>query len=303
MLRSKPPIFLIYIIGILLCVLFIWSLINILVVCHRAEEIAGDKPYCIQISGEGDYREARSLVDFSIFIMRSSGSGRFMRFSEHHAQLVIGDIYNPELYHWSYWKSNFIDPYKNTNGSQPIYCMPRQHYVKTLPILSFQKKSENFDFTMAKHSFSIPRLYKPSAGPGDTFGFYFFATLPNFKPPAKKDRGQFIEVLFDTKSRPGCLQYFNKYKYNVDLDKEFGLEKLLDGKFIVYYSLSKEKEDVTYIKMWNSEWAEHVFLHNGWHYSYKIPASEIPNWFSHQQQLVALVQSFIVSKESSRNDR
>ena len=69
-------------------------------VTRSAREIAGDKPYCIQVAdSQADYRRARTLLELSGLMMRAK------IFDQHHAVLVVGDETHPGLFHWSYHKA------------------------------------------------------------------------------------------------------------------------------------------------------------------------------------------------------
>jgi hypothetical protein len=118
--------------------------LNGLLVIYRAESIALDRPYCIQVVADNkndydNYREAKSFYDVSPFVMftmaqPTSGSDD-MAFS-HHGILVLT---NPVGFmNWSYRSESFRSDVLNRgvageNYRPKISCAPEKHFgVKLL---------------------------------------------------------------------------------------------------------------------------------------------------------------------------
>ena len=113
--------------------LVIAGLATTALVTRSAREIAGDKPYCIQVAdSQADYRPARTLLELSGLMMRAK------IFDQHHAILVVGDETHPGLFHWSYHKARFVPGVLNAAipGHEPaLSCKSRRDFIGTLPAL------------------------------------------------------------------------------------------------------------------------------------------------------------------------
>ncbi len=113
--------------------------LNGLIVIYRAEAIASDRPYCIQVMADerndyNNYREAKTLYDvspFSMFTMAEPTSGSDDMAFSHHGILVLT---NPaDFMNWSYWSENFRSEVLNRDLPGESYrpsikCRPKRHF-------------------------------------------------------------------------------------------------------------------------------------------------------------------------------
>lgn len=118
--------------------------LNGFIVAWRAERIAGERPYCIQVAGPdaAHYTRATSFNELSFFNMQArlfyGGSGP-PRAGNNHAILVLE---NPSaLLNWSYWAEDFRPEVLNHEifdvPDQKIWrpeinCAPVRHFARTL---------------------------------------------------------------------------------------------------------------------------------------------------------------------------
>jgi hypothetical protein len=85
-----------------------------------AEQIAAERPYCIQIASGGRFRSVRSRLELLGFYMMSNGSVR-------HAVLAVKNGSVLETYHWSYKNNVFAaDEY----GPQPVHCVVATDFLR-----------------------------------------------------------------------------------------------------------------------------------------------------------------------------
>lgn len=125
-------------------------------VANQAKLIAGDQPYCLQVSSSEGYRQARTLSDFSAFSMWArSGGGIYLDF---HAVLAVGGGLSAKVYNWSYRKGDFIEIM-----SMPVdlVCSPRIQFVEALPTFSAPPDSSPQRIRAAGFDFTIPASYRP----------------------------------------------------------------------------------------------------------------------------------------------
>lgn len=121
----------------------VWSLANIGIVVARAEAIAKEQPYCIQVASQEDpfgYDTPKSLFDLSGLKMRAretSGgiSGHLFSF-QHHAILVVANK-SKKIFNWSYRQQDFTDDIMDRQiGRSPIiHCIPARHFALHLPFV------------------------------------------------------------------------------------------------------------------------------------------------------------------------
>jgi hypothetical protein len=275
-----------------------------------AEAAAGENPYCLQVSGNGDYREVRSLYDLSIFRMRSS-SGTY------HAVLVIQSGSDSKLLHWSYWNLDFRD---GAIGSPALYCTPEPHSLAALT-RSPRREPEAITFRVEGMTFKVPRAFRPVALDGPYRGMTFFATPPRFDPlekPPQYDKPvdgetilQHIEVNFGQTDRPQVWsRRDDRYYKTQEVGEEAGLNKRLvwyldpatkvprDGRpSIDYFEQASDGRIRTSIKCPAGEKGSclHAFSMNGWTYTFHHTPAAVGNWRAMQERLSSLTTSFVIS--------
>ena len=111
--------------------MFGWSLINILIVEARAKELAGDRPYCLQVvRGDRDHRGVTSHLDLTGFSMQApftNGGGSENFQWVYHAILVV----DGNLYNWSYMAQAFT-PAVMTGMWVAAVCTPERNFLEQL---------------------------------------------------------------------------------------------------------------------------------------------------------------------------
>lgn len=272
---------------------------NIQKVIDNAEEIAGNEPYCIQVNGGNDYKEALSLSDFSGKNMRGAEHGNY------HAILVIGDVYKPKLLNWSYKKDSFLP---DVYAVPAIYCTPRLHFAKTLPDTS-DVMSKKINFVYSGMKFSMPITSKPFTSDSRIL----FRDAENKISPDVLSIN-LVEVNFRPTDRVQVWLYrANNPSHIVEKNNdEFGLKKQTmwyfgsgerkkkakDPGFVQYYLESDTGVVSTLIDCSNDARGEchHEFHRDGWTYSFRHKPLRVPEWKELEDRVVKLTHSYVVSK-------
>jgi hypothetical protein len=297
---------------LLLCIalgsfVYQWSISR---VKSSAINLAGYKPYCIQIPGKVGYKEARSIGDLSLFRMRAAHGN-------HHAVLVLRNEATSDHFHWSYWRGEFV---QGAIGPLAAYCNPRQDFVAVIKSSQLPEPA-SFKFSIDGMKFSVPFSFRPTVtGSNARSGITFFASAPSFgplnNPPdynkavSASDILSHIEVNFGKTGRPTVWLDKSSSTYKVeDAGNEFGLEKQFkwylpsNSTAAVQYSAKNKSEEVTTVihcPGGNVGSCLHTFEKNGWTYTFHQREAEIPEWESMQERLVSVTNSFITLDESIR---
>lgn len=117
------------------------------IVTYRAAQLAGDRPYCLSVSGDKiyTYDEVRSRYQLAFAHMwagwSESGGSRGAYQSTNHALLILVDP--PTVMNWSYKAENFVsEPMLNNTydriqgrrlaSSGEKSCTPTRSFVGTL---------------------------------------------------------------------------------------------------------------------------------------------------------------------------
>jgi hypothetical protein len=105
---------------------------NQFLVEYRAENIAGDRPYCILLTSDAAspiYETATQRSQLSFTRMRGRYGSRGGYFTSNHAILVLDDP--REFLNWSYRAENFVrDPVLKVHVDKP--CVPQRHFAAML---------------------------------------------------------------------------------------------------------------------------------------------------------------------------
>jgi hypothetical protein len=223
-----------------------------------AEAIAGDDPYCIQISGDRDYREVRTLADLSILRMRVDSRSS----SGHHAVLAIERVDGTELLHWSYWNQAFMG---GAMGPPAIYCTPRSHYLATVG-RRLRPESPASVIRVEGMTFSVPRSFRPYAR-YNSHGILFNASAPLFENPE-------VPSVHGLPVSPEQLSA------------------------VVEISFGKTGRPTEWLHKNDSSPGDcmHTFYHNGWTYTFHHPREFLGDWKAMQERLSALAASFLTSR-------
>lgn len=287
----------------LVAIVYRWSITR---VKSSALELGGGRPYCIQVPGNGGYKEARSNDDLSIFKMRSKSG-------DHHAVLVIGDQENSSLLHWSYWKGGFV---QGIVGPPIIYCTPKQKFLDLVECSQISEPS-SLVFRINGLKFVVPFTFRPNViNSGIHSGITFFALSPRFvplnnppeysKPVSASDILSHIEVNFGETGRPAAWLDQNSPIHKVEeAGNDFGLTKEFvwylasnSAAFVQYSSRNERGVVTTLIHCSGGEAGSclHTFQRGGWTYTFHHHPAEIPVWQAMQKNLVSVTNSFVISK-------
>lgn len=111
---------------------WIWSGIGAVVA--RAEALAGEEPYCIQVVAVSPaFIPATTRLEFSPLTMRTPCSGGWCW--QNHAILAIDHDGERTLKNWSHRMKEFRDDVLNVRTHPPaIVCRPMQHFARDLPL-------------------------------------------------------------------------------------------------------------------------------------------------------------------------
>jgi hypothetical protein len=154
-------------------------------VAHAAEEAAGSQPYCIQVAdGTSDYRPARSWLDLSILRMWAKREGAL--YMQHHAILVVGEVSNPHLYHWSYRRHAFEEGVLNgriEGGGPAITCQPAPDFAAKRMALIFPGSSDSDYIRYSdRDTYRIPKAWQAEWSGGRTATLRLATAAPDFHP-------------------------------------------------------------------------------------------------------------------------
>lgn len=294
----------------------IWFFVNersIEEILNSAEAIAGNAPYCLQVTGDGDYREVKTRNDISIFNMPV----KYLDVSSHHhAVMVIERNNETELWHWSYWNHAFLG---GVIGPPAIYCTPQPH---SLAVIAKNSQSEpNFiTIRVTGMTFSAPRAFRLRASSGNSCGILFRASSPLFEAI-----GTLPDYKGETYSSVTAFSVsvdFGKRKLDEWLHKDNVSNEVKNAGYMVglnkqevwylpsaqrspatykpsaeYYIRSSDGEILTLINCAGEARGKclHYFYHDGWTYHFYHEKEFLKDWKVMQERLVLLTKSFIGS--------
>ncbi|MDD2802085.1 MAG: hypothetical protein PHE96_11585 [Methylococcales bacterium] len=151
-------------------------------------------PFCIQVPARTGYKEIGSVFDLAGLRMFSAGV-------KNHAVLVVGDVSDPHLYHWSYWNNRFVE---GAYGPPPIYCKPRVSFFENLESSFWGSKNE-ISFAFHGYRFSIPKSYDPRPEWPSPDSLTLTARAPEFIPTngvlCDEHLCNMIDIRFEISSR------------------------------------------------------------------------------------------------------
>lgn len=289
-------------------------------VARGAEEIAGSRPYCVQIAdGTSDYRPARSWLDLSALTMWARRDGGL--YMQHHAILVAGEAANQRLYHWSYRHQTFETGVLNgqIEGRGPaVTCVPASDFVgKCLTLIPKSAPNNNYVRYSGSEAYLIPSVWQAKWSGGANRTLSFATTAPGFQPldrpwsdlaPNERDGSWvFVEwnpewVLSLMKAHPGGDV--------VEQSTEFGLWKTKtitqgkDGRQYVGYRYmayadesSDQSTNTTVIGCGISSESipkscRHRFINKGRHFYFRHRPEDVANWQFMQRRILDIMDSF-----------
>jgi hypothetical protein len=176
---------------------FILALANGVVVTWRAENLAGERPYCIQYASQTDayaYEPARTLFDLSLLKMQArimAGGSSLFHF-QNHAVLTIDDG-SRSFFNWSYGQEGFLDEAlnRNTPNGEEVFCRPERHFAKHLPI--WHHDASPTEMSISARHFVIPEAYRPRANGNKII---INAVPPDFAPYSVSNKSPLYPAQF-----------------------------------------------------------------------------------------------------------
>lgn len=280
--------------------LVIAGLATTTLVTRSAREIAGDKPYCIQVADlQADYRSARTLLDLSGLMMRSK------IFDQHHAVLVVGDETQPSLFHWSYRRGRFVPGVLNAAipGHEPVFsCESRRNFIGTLPALWVPPPESTYVHFSEHETFRVPTSYQPRWSGGSTAFLAIATAAPDFAPLttpwtslAQSERVKNVAFIAWT---PTGLHDLTRAAPSGASAGEFGLQEAPTGPSRRYVTEGQPNGvnatviDCPVASKARPAMCRHRFLSHGREFDFVHRPEELPNWRKMQERLVSLFASF-----------
>jgi hypothetical protein len=281
--------------GLLLAGIFVYSFCVMLIARDSATRIASGRPYCIQVATSEGYRELSSVTQLA-------GLRMYRGLPLHHAVLVIGDLGQPQLLHWSYRANSFAE---GAYGPPPIYCRPRQDYFNALD-QSAERDRRMLFIAYGRCELLIPRSYHPRLTWPNAH-LLLTAKAPNFEPTdgelLQGKLATMVELHFTSGGELDLWRYRSGNTRIEPLGSVFGLtkERVWRGDkkepYVQYYSLRRDGtvETLIFCVSEKPEYqCEHSFEAGGMLYSLHQMPENIPQWHGLQARLVGLFDSFAV---------
>jgi len=309
---------------LLLAVLIAAGAAPLRMVARAAEDVAGSRPYCIQIAdGASDYRPARSWLDLSIFTMRATQNARGDLYLQHHAILVVGKTGEQHLYHWSYGQGAFepgvFNDRFNGRGDPVVSCEPETGFAAKLALIP---KPSNSDFIRysADEAYRIPKVWQAKWSGGTGRSLQLATKPPDFQPldrrwsdlpPNERESNwvfiernpEWVLSLMKTRSAGSSVA-----------EADFGLSEhtsVLHGrdgrKYVGVHYLAYADDAGTNTTIISCStpsdkfpaYCQHRFLNKGRHFYFLHRPEELADWSTMQQRLLRLMDSFEVHDSAS----
>jgi hypothetical protein len=281
---------------------FGYSFFVLLKARRSISDVAGDRPYCVQISTDEGYRRLTASWQLAGFRMRGT-DGRF------HAVLVVGSPQSPVLYHWSYFKSAFVEHgYSNV---MRLFCDPRTSFLTEVDsgTVGIARAGE---FWRYGYEVSVPDAYSPTADTADWRLFSILARAPDFEPGGSA-RCPVVPCSYVGVSvaHGEELEMWRRRNSAEDRIESLGIDRGLlkervwpAGKRaggspgIQYYALDANGRTTTLIACFEGDQYQctHVFTDGELSYSFHHMPSELNRWQAMQARLVEKVATFIVHR-------
>ncbi len=240
----------------------------------RAQAIAGDRPYCIQVAqgvlGVTGYRPAASKLDLAGMTMRAAGF-------QFHAVMAVDRGGDFDLYNWSYRQHDWM-PLANREHAQPVIsCRTQNGFVEALPLLKFAGSSAIRQF--GNRSLRVPDRYRPAFLPDATMTF--IARAPEF----------------------GSVSYCPELRLclidmiTVSLLPGSGMVWFPQNELTRFREGSVESGTATHVECASLDpnaQCTHTFVSDGLVFSFKYPQHQLPQWRQMQGRVLALYRSFEV---------
>jgi hypothetical protein len=278
--------------------LSVWSAT---IVSKQAEITADGNPYCIEVATRrGDYRAAKTWLDFSVFGMFAKGN------LSRHAVLIVSFPNNRYAYHWSYMNRQFIGG--ATSNNFPVLCRLTENFAESLPVFLPKRTDNALEVTIGKRRFIIPEQYSPIIRT-DSGTLQFLAESIVFTPvrhsrdvmPLLQQFAHTVTIdLNPEESLEALVNPLGEYTIK-DLGAEYGLHKRvithkndISSTSPLFFRRNQKGKIQTLIQSWSGyASARHSFLHEGLLYTFYYQGNSISEWKEAENNLVKLIASFV----------
>lgn len=203
---------------VLLAAILTYSIATMFAARNSAARIAASRPFCIQVATRNGYRELSSVTQLAGLLMKG-------RSALNHAVLVIGDLNQPRLLHWSYRADSFVE---GAHGPPPLYCRPRNNYFSSLE-QSAERDDKMIFIAYGGQEFLIPRSYRPRLT-WPSLQILITAKVPGFEPTDGRNfQGNLATMVSIYLKSNGMLESWryrtNDYVRVEPLGRAYGLTK------------------------------------------------------------------------------
>ncbi len=256
-------------------------------VIHQAQQIAGSKPYCVQVA---DRQSIYVIPDTQIAL-----SGLTMRAYErqpgikgsYDALLLVGEGAKGKLYSWSHFKETFV-AYGSKRQWPVIYCKPKEQFFSHLPLWFAEQnnsQSDETNFIAGGTEFVIPNIYQssphgfcPTCGTSSQW-LAFKAQAPDFQP-------------VNTEST--TLSMWEKFNQEIQIyfKEDMRLPRSHEGTYNLQNLLHDENGNLIAKTECTPKICNQVFLHAGRTYLFGYPREFFDERSQLQQRLIEKVKSF-----------
>jgi hypothetical protein len=220
-----------------------------------------------------------------------------------HAVLVVGNVSQPHLFHWSYRANAFVD---GAYGPPPLYCRPRHNYFDSLD-QSAEHDDRALFIAYGGRQFLIPRAYQPHlTWPG--MHMLITAKAPDFEPTnGRMQEGNLatmVSIHFKSTSMLESWRDRSTDSHKIEsLGNVYGLTKeritrsYSSDPGLQYYQLHSDGTVAILIKCVSQTpefQCEQLFEWDGLLLFFHLMPQDIPQWQQVQENLRALLDSWDV---------
>jgi hypothetical protein len=283
--------------------LVVVSVVTTALVVRSAREVAGGKPYCIQVADSpSEYRPARMLFDLSGLAMRARS------YDQHHAVLVVGDEAHPRLFHWSYRRVGFVPGVLNemNPGHEPVIaCEPQRDFVDAMPMLWPRRSGSTYVRISKNEVYRVPTSYQPRWGGGSSRFLAIATVAPDFAPLAANwstlSEAERVRSTAFIGWNPAVVVDMMKTVAPRLVATGFGLQEASLGSLRRYVAEGQpDGGNATVIDCHPGSDAhpgvcQHRFLNKGREFYFSHRPEHLPDWRTMQARLVQLFGSFEAS--------
>lgn len=256
-------------------------------VADKAEALAKDAPYCIQVSShQPDYKPASSLLDLSALTMRAV--------SYWHAVLAVQKNQSIEEYHWSY-RDHAFHPH---SGNTLIHCTPKPHYVNDLSATSKKHDKGRINITFRQKSYSIPAEYIHSTSSDNKPYITLSTGAPDFSARKQYDQRDILRSVDWHFDAPERLSAYCDAKSPPITDNQLHpyLQDSKDICYLRYIPGENGKPFLTTRARCSASFPHqdcwYAFLYKDWVLTFDLSKEQLTNDIAIQQKLIQKIESF-----------